>query len=210
MLQTDAPLAIPLWINGHAYLTLAPAFQDVRNPSSREVLRRTPLCGAAEAQKAVEAAQAALPLWCAQLASTRAALLSAVGEALAGYSGHFTRLIVEETGKESPAAETEVSKAVALLCGSLSVNASGAAGVVGIVGNAAAPLLDPLLLAVPALMAGAVVVIKPNPEMPSAIFALAELTGRCAFPGGVFSILHGAEAAVDGLRAVEGVSVLFA
>lgn len=210
MLQTDAPLAIPLWINGHAYLTLAPAFQDVRNPVSCQVLRRTPLCGAAEAQKAVEAAQAALPLWCAQPASTRAALLAAVGEALAGYSGHFARLIVEETGKESPAAEAEVGKAVALLCGSLSADASGAAGVMGIVGNAAAPLLDPLLLAVPALMAGAVVVIKPNPEMPSAIFALAELTGRCAFPGGVFSILHGAEAAVDGLRAVEGVSVLFA
>lgn len=213
MLQTDAPLAIPLWINGHAYLTLAPAFQDVRNPVSREVLRRTPLCGAAEAQKAVEAAQAALPLWCAQPASTRAALLTAVGEALAGYAGHFARLIVEETGKEALAAEAEVGKAVALLCGSLTANASAAAGVVGIVGivsNGAAPLLDPLRLAVPALMAGAVVVIKPNPEMPSAIFALAELTGRCAFPGGVFSILHGAEAAVDGLRALEGVSLLFA
>ncbi|MBK7422990.1 MAG: aldehyde dehydrogenase [Propionivibrio sp.] len=210
MLQTDAPLAIPLWINGHAYLTLAPAFQDVRNPLSREVLRRTPLCGAAEAQKAVEAAHAALPLWCAQPATARAAMLVAVGEALAGYAGHFARLIVEETGKEQLAAEAEVSKAVALLCGSLTAGAPAAAGVVGIVGNAAAPLLDLLRLAVPALMAGAVVVIKPNPEMPSAIFALAELTGRCAFPGGVFSILHGAEAAVDGLRAAEGVSLFFA
>lgn len=209
MLQTDAPLAIPLWINGHAYLTLAPAFQDVRNPVNREVLRRTPLCGAAEAKKAVEAAQAALPLWCAKPAIARAALLAAVGEALAGYSGHFAKLIVEETGKETPAAEAEVGKAVALLCGSLTANAPGAAGVVGIIGNAAAPLLGPLLLAVPALMAGAVVVVKPNPVMPSAIFALAELTGRCAFPGGVFSILHGAEAAVDGLRALEGVSLLF-
>ena len=210
MLQNDVPLAIPLWINGHAYLTLAPAFQDVRNPLSREVLRRTPLCGAAEAQKAVEAAHAALPLWCAQPATARAALLVAVGEALAGYAGHFARLIVEETGKEQLAAEAEVSKAVALLCGSLTASAPAAAGVVGIVGSAAAPLLDPLRLAVPALMAGAVVVIKPDPEMPSAIFALAELTGRCAFPGGVFSILHGAEAAVDGLRAVEGVSLFFA
>lgn len=210
MLKTDAPLAIPLWINGHAYLTLAPAFQDVRSPVSREVLRRTPLCGAVEAQKAVDAAQAALPLWSIQPASTRAALLAALGEALAGYTGHFARLIVQETGKQTSDAETEVGTVVALLCGSLTTKALGVTGVVGIVGNAASPLLDPLLLAVPALMAGAVVVIKPNPEMPSAIFALAELTARCAFPGGVFSILHGAEAAVDGLRSVEGVSVLFA
>lgn len=210
MLQTDTPPAIPLWINGHAYLTLAPAFQDVRNPVSREVLRRTPLCGAAEAQKAVEAAHTALPLWRAQPATARAALLVAVGQALAGYAGHFARLIVEETGKETPAAEAEVGKAVALLCGSLNAKASGAAAVAGIVGNAEAPLLDPLRLAVPALLAGAVVVIKPDPEMPSAIFALAELTARCAFPGGVFSVLHGAEAAVLGLRAIEGVSLLFA
>ena len=50
MRQTDEPLAIPLWINGHAYLTLAPAFLDVRNPASGEILRRTPLCGADQAR----------------------------------------------------------------------------------------------------------------------------------------------------------------
>ncbi|MBK9028921.1 MAG: aldehyde dehydrogenase family protein [Propionivibrio sp.] len=80
---------------------------------------------------------------------------------------------------------------------------------IGIVGDSKAPLLGALQIAVPTLLAGSVVVIKPNPETPSAIFALAELTGRCAFPGGVFSILHGGEAAVEGLRDADGVRLFF-
>jgi acyl-CoA reductase-like NAD-dependent aldehyde dehydrogenase len=201
MLQADEPLAIPLWINGHAYLTMAPAFVDVCNPVSGEVLRRTPLCGAGEAQQAVAAAQAALVRWAAQPASARAAVLAAVGDALAGYAGHFAALIAQESGKEAAAADAEVAAAIALLRSDV---ADDSAGVVGIVGASASPLLAALRLAVPALLAGAVVVVRPAPETPSALFALAELSSRCALPGGVFSIVHGGQAAVDGLRAATG------
>lgn len=212
MFQTDDPLAIPLWINGHAYLTMAPAFQDVCNPASREVLRRTPLCGSAEALKAVDAAQVALSTWATQDVAARAALLASVGEALSDYAGHFAGLIAEETGKDVASADGEVAGAVALLHGTAAGEASDqidAVSVVGIVGDSKAPLLGSLQIAVPALLEGSVVVIKPNPKTPSAIFALAELTGRCGFPGGVFSILHGGEAAVEGLRDVAGVRLLF-
>ena len=204
MLQLDDPLAIPLWINGHAYLTMAPAFLDVRNPVDGRILRRTPLCGADAAQKAVAAAQAALLPWAAHDATLRAAFFAAVGEALAGYAEHFARLIVEETGKDRDAATAEVDAAVALLRAAVPGKASG---VLGVVGDTAMPLLGALQLAVPALLAGATVVVRPSPEAPSALFALAELTGRCAFPGGVFNILHGGEAAVAGLRAA-GVEIL--
>lgn len=209
MQQANVPLAVPLWINGHAYLTLAPAFQEVCDPLSGKILRRTPLCGASEVQRAVTAAQAALSEWAARTATERAALLDALGVALSGYAGHFARLIVEETGKPAAMADAEVLRTVALLRGEMGGNAACPAGVVGIVGAPAATLLDPLRMAVPALRAGAVVIIKPSPETPSAIFALAELTGRCAFPAGVFSIVHGGEAAVDGLRA-SGVSLIYA
>lgn len=205
MSQTDDALVIPLWINGHAYLTMAPAFLDVCNPLSGEVLRRTPLCGAGEAQKAVEAAQGALASWVAQGVTARASLLAAVGEALASYASHFAKLIGEETGKQASAADAEVAEAVTLLRSAVGGNA---AGVVGIVGDAASPLFGLLRLAVPALLAGATVVLKPDPGAPSAIFALAELTGRCGFPGGVFNILQGGEAAQDGLRRAEGIKFL--
>ena len=206
MMQTDEPLAIPLWINGHAYLTLAPAFFDVRNPVNGEILRRTPLCGAVQARQAVAAAQAAALPWAAQPAAARATLLAALAEALASYAAHFAALIVEESGKDALLAATEVADAIALLrCPPI----GEASGVVAIVGHAEAPLLSSLRLAVPALVAGASLVIRPQPQAPSAIFALAELSGRCGFPGGVINILQGGDDAEEGLRAA-GLTPLFA
>ena len=217
MEQVEATPAIPLWINGHAYLTVAAAFCEVRNPRTGQVLRRTPLCDASVAQHAVAAAQAALAGWAVQTASARAALLGALAAALSGYAGHFAALLAEETG-EPAAAAAEVTQAVALLRGDLAPQAAESAGpsaaqnaadVVGIVGASSAPLYGPLRLAVPALLAGAVVIVKPSPATPSALYALAELTALCHFPGGVFSVVHGGEAAVEGLRGA-GVRMLFA
>lgn len=217
MEQVKATPAIPLWINGHAYLTVAVAFYEVCNPRTGELLRRTPLCDARVAQHAVAAAQAASAAWAARTASARAALLGALAAALSGYAGHFAALLAEETG-DPAAAAAEVAQAVALLRGDLAPQAAASAGpsaaqnaahVVGIVGTSSAPLYGPLRLAVPALLAGAVVIVKPSPATPSALYALAELTARCHFPGGVFSVVQGGEAAVDGLRGA-GVRMLFA
>ena len=198
MLHHDDPPVIPLWINGHAYLTMVPAFQDVRSTATGKTVRRTPLCGADSARAAVAAAQAALLPWAAQGAASRTALFAALGDALAGYAEHFSGLITEETGKSCDAAAAEVDAAVALLRAAVPGNASG---VLGVAGATAMPLLAALQRAVPALLAGATVVVRPSPEAPSALFALAELTGRCGFPGGTFNILHGGEAAMEGLRA---------
>ena len=204
MMQNDDALAIPLWINGHAYLTLAPHFLDVRNPASGEVLRRTPLCGAATAQQAVAVAAAAVAPWAARPAAERAALLGALGAALAAYAAHFARLIVEEAGSDGTQAAGEVADAVALLRSPPLGDASGVLAVV-----ASSPLLPPLQLAVPALMAGAALVIRPSPQTPSALFALAELSGRCGFPGGVLNVVHGDDDVVAALRA-SGVKLLSA
>src|ERR1035437_688828 len=109
MFQTDAPLAIPLWINGHAFLTVTPAFQDVRDPLNGKVLRRIPLCGADEVRMAVAAAQAALASWTGLPATVRAALLSAVGDALSSYSDHFARLIRSEVRMAVAAAQAALA-----------------------------------------------------------------------------------------------------
>lgn len=205
MIESDAAPAIPLWINGHIFLTMASTFIDVRNPKTGEVLRRTPLCGADEALKAVDAAQAALSHWASKTNNARAALLADVALALEGYAGHFAELLVEETGKDAAAAAVEVAAAIALLRAAVAGDVSG---VVAVVSDDTAPLLGPLSRAIPALLAGATVVLKPSPQAPSAIFALAELTARNAVPGGVFNIVQGDEAAVDGLCAASAVSVL--
>ena len=119
---TDIPPALPLWRDGHAYLTVTPAFLDVRNPRSGEVLRRIPLCAADEAHKALASAQAAL--------------------------------------------------------------------------------------AAAAMAGGSTVVVRPAPQAPSALLALAELASSCALPPGVLNIVHGDEDVVEDLWAVCGLSVV--
>lgn len=209
MSENDEILAIPLWLNGHAYLTMAPAFFDVRDARSGQIRRRTPLCGAREAEAAVDAARDALPSWATLTLEARATLLTRLADALSGYADHFAGLIGEETGKDTAAASAEVTAAVHVLRAVASAGArTGGRGIVAVVSDDLAPLLGPLQLAAPALLGGATIVLKPSPRAPSAAFALAELTARAGFPGGVVNLLHGDLAAVEGLCSVPAVSLL--
>ena len=171
--------------------------------------KRQPLCGAAEALATVESACNALPAWAALTAEARATLLAALADALAGYAEHFAGLIAEETGKDAAAAAAEVSTALQVLrTATAGAAATGGGRVVAVVSDDRAPLLGLLQQAGPALLAGATLVLKPSPKAPSAAFAVAELTARSGFPGGVFNILQGDLAAIEGLCAAEEVSLL--
>jgi acyl-CoA reductase-like NAD-dependent aldehyde dehydrogenase len=198
MTDPEDILALPLWINGHAYLTMADAFFDVVNPKTGELLRRTPLCGADIAAKAVAAAQAVLPKWALDPDNEREAKLLPIADALEGYAAHFAALIVAETGKDEAAATAEVAEAVALLRAPWALTLM-AGTVVAVVNDDREPLLGLLSLAIPALLAGGVVVAKPSPKAPSAAFAFAELTARAGLPDGVFNILQGDLEAIEGL-----------
>ena len=151
MSETDQVLAIPLWINGHAYLTMAKAFYDVRDAATSEVKRRTPLCGAAEALSATASAKEALAPWVATSANERARLLAALADALAEYDEHFAGLISEETGKDAATAAGEVSAALNLLrTADPTAAASDCSTVVAVVSDDREPLLGPLRHAVAA------------------------------------------------------------
>ena len=208
MLQSEDALVIPLWINGRAYLTVAPTFVNVRNPRTGLVLRRTPMCGDREALQAVSSAQAALVPWNERSITCRSALFAELSRALAGYASHFSALITEENGMEIAAADAEVTAAIVLINNAAVGDGAGVPGVISIIGDAESSFLSVLSAAIPALMAGSTVIVRPRPEEPSSFFALAELTGQCGFPAGVFNILHGGERAVECLR-TSGVTRLF-
>jgi acyl-CoA reductase-like NAD-dependent aldehyde dehydrogenase len=205
MTNSDDVPAVPLWLAGHAYLTLARRFVDVREACSGRVLRRTPLCGADEVRRALNAARQTQPDWHACAAGERSRLLADLGGALLGYADHFARLIEDESGGDGASASAEVREAVAVLRAVPSVAAlpgslvaTPPACVVAIVGSAHAPLGALLRVAVPAWRAGAALVVLQPPRVPGAVFALAELSARCAFPAGVFNVLYGDAALIDG------------
>lgn len=191
----DGPMAIPLWINGRAYLTVSDAFFDVVNPSTGQAVRRVPLCGADEAAEAVAAARGAQPSWAAMGLMPRRVCLGNLATALDNYRGHFARLLVQDTGIELADAEAEVDAAVAALQG----GEVGETGVFGLVLDAGRPLAGFARAIAPALMAGATCVVKPSPRAPSAVYALCELSARADWPAGVLNLLQGDSAALEGL-----------
>ncbi len=201
-MPTDDYPILPLWIAGRACLRIPPACHDVR-ASDGTMLRRTPLCGEREVREAASAARAALPSWQACPASERAARLVALGEAIGQYADHFAALISAETGGGLEPAAREVAASVDLLLrapAALAAERTGFSGVVSIAGATDYPLQAPLALALPALLGGATVILCPAPQTPSALLACAELTASCAFPAGVFNIVHGGEEVLCALR----------
>ncbi|MEY2632613.1 MAG: hypothetical protein RIR00_1267 [Pseudomonadota bacterium] len=189
MLAPEGPLAVPLWINGHAYMTVTPDFFDVRNPQTGEVLRRTPLCNADEVAVAVRAAAEARPEWAASGAEVRQACLTALADAISHYGDHLSGLLAEESGLSAAACAAELAAATASL--RQPAAAETPAGVIGILAQNGAPLSSVLRPAAAALAAGATLVINPLPAVPGILFALAELTGRVGFPPGVLNVVLG-------------------
>ncbi|MDX9944080.1 MAG: aldehyde dehydrogenase family protein [Azonexus sp.] len=201
----EGPMAIPLWINGRAYLTVGERFFDVLNPSTGEARHRVPLCGADEAAEAVAAAQAAQGAWADLGLAERQAALRRLADGLSRYAGHFSKLLNQDLGC-GDAAAADVAAAVA----ALGLTSVGDAGVVALVIGADKPLSGLVAAMVPALLAGATVVVKPSPKAPSAAFALCELATRNAWPAGVLNLLHGDGPAIEGLCAAGVDRLIFA
>ncbi|HJW04788.1 MAG TPA: aldehyde dehydrogenase family protein [Azospira sp.] len=201
---TDAP-ALPLWIGGRAYLTMAPAFRDLQ-AADGQVLRRVPLCGADEVAVAVDGARLTLATWSAADVESRRGCVAAVADGLERYTGHFAKLLMEETGRDEAAAQAEVAATIAGLRALPAPHV--APRLVAAITDNRAPLLAPALLAGAALAAGAVVVLKPSPLAPSCALAVAELFTRGGLPDGACNLVQGDEAAVAGLCVHPRVDVL--
>ena len=201
--QPDELPVIPLWIGGHAYLTITEVFATVRRASDAEPLRRVPLCSTREVGTALRSAREALPLWSTLPMTTRLQFLAEVGKTLSDHASHFAGLIQEETNIPLPEAEAEVAMAIDCLhdrhTANDGLNAAPeaialppTAGTIAIAcGTRPHPLSGFLRLAAPAWQAGHVVIARASADAPSTLFALAELTARCHWPAGTFCLLYG-------------------
>jgi succinate-semialdehyde dehydrogenase / glutarate-semialdehyde dehydrogenase len=174
--------AIPMWVNGHAFLTVSDAFHEVINPVTAE---------------AVAAARAAQSSWAEMGMQARRICLGRLADGLENYAGHFAQLLMAETGFDEARANGEVAVAV----GALRLAAVGETGVIALAIDDTRPLAGLAEALAPALMAGATVVVKPSIKAPSVAYALCELTARAEWPAGVVNLIQGDAAAIDGLCA---------
>ena len=185
---------------------------EVRSPYSGDVIGRVAKAGAAEARRAVDAAEAAMrePL----PAHKRAEILVRVAGGLGRRHEEVAQTIATEAGKPLKAARVEASRAMSTftfaavearkLAGEMVPMDASQAGAgklaftlrrpIGVVG-AISPFNFPLNLVAhkvaPALAAGCAVVLKPASQTPFSALLLAELMTEAELPPGWLNVLVG-------------------
>ncbi|MGZ8362764.1 MAG: aldehyde dehydrogenase family protein [Caulobacteraceae bacterium] len=165
---------------------------------------------AADVDRAVAAARAALPGWSKGVAQARGDVLDRVGTTLLAREAELGELLAREEGKTLAEARGEVQRAgrIFKFFAGETLRASGeimppmrpgvdtqarreAVGVVGMITPWNFPIAIPAWKAAPALAFGNCVVMKPADMTPASAWALAEIIHEAGAPAGVFNLVMG-------------------
>ena len=183
---------------------------DVTNPATGEKLGTIPKMGTAETRRAIDAANAALPLWKKKTAKERATILRKWFDLMMANQEDLAVLMTCEQGKPLAESRGEIAYAAAFIewFAEEGKRIYGETipghmhdrrlfvlkepiGVVGAITPWNFPSAMITRKAGPALAAGCTFVCKPATETPYSAFALCELAERAGIPKGVLNILSG-------------------
>jgi len=225
--RTDVP-TLRNYVNGEWIEPEAESLLDVENPSTGEVLARVPLSTAAEANRAVEAADAAFADWGATPVGRRVRSLDRLVRLLRRDEETLARSITEEMGKSVPDSRAEVKRLVEnceVACGmpvlqqgdkliGASYGIDGEVlrlplGVFAMIPPFNFPGMVPFWFAPYALATGNTYIVKPSEQTPVTMAAIAGLIEKAEFPPGVFNVVHGDKTVANALMEhprVKGVS----
>ncbi|MEJ2611909.1 MAG: NAD-dependent succinate-semialdehyde dehydrogenase, partial [Candidatus Thiodiazotropha sp.] len=182
----------------------------VTNPATGEEIVSVPVCGGAETEKAIVAAQVAQKQWAAKTAKERALVMRRWFELIMENLDDLAQIMTIEQGKPLAEAKGEIAYAASFIEW-FSEEAKRAYGEVipspmpnrkmvvikQPIGVCAAitPWNFPSAMitrkAAPALASGCSMVVKPAEQTPLSAFALAELAERAGVPAGVLSVITG-------------------
>jgi aldehyde dehydrogenase (NAD+) len=196
-------------INGEA--VAGDAVGESVNPSNLDdVVARYPKGGAAEVDRAVEAARAALPGWSEGSPEVRSDVLDKAGTLIMSRAKELGTLLSREEGKTLPEGTGEVMRA-ARICKYFAGEAlrrhgqtlestrpgidvqtyREPIGVFGLITPWNFPIAIPAWKSAPALAFGNTVVLKPATPTPAIAYAFAEILIEAGAPPGVFNLVIG-------------------
>jgi acyl-CoA reductase-like NAD-dependent aldehyde dehydrogenase len=197
---------------------------EVRDPATGELIRRVPSLDAAAVAALVADARAAQPGWEALGFRGRAAVFHAAQKWLIDNSERMVDTICAESGKTRDDGQVEISVSAQsfgfwakmapkylsdeklrsrspFALGRKVVIRYSPIGVIGVIGPWNYPLVNVFLDAVPALMAGNSVALKPSEVTPLTALLIAEMMDASGIPKGVLQVATGAretgEAVID-------------
>ena len=203
------------FINGEWVAADSGATIAVKNPATGAKIAQVPNAGKAETQRAIRAAEQALPLWCKKTAGERSAILKRWHGLLMQHQDALGELITLEQGKPLAEAKGEIAYAASYI----EWYAEEAKRVYGetipgaqenqriIVTRepvgvcvAITPWNFPAAMitrkVAPALAVGCTIVVKPASETPLTALAIAALAAEAGVPNGVFSVVTGSAKAI--------------
>ncbi|WP_276274103.1 aldehyde dehydrogenase family protein [Haloarcula litorea] len=184
---------------------------EVRNPADRsDVVGQFQQSGTADAEAAVEAADAASEDWAGTPGPERGRILRAAGQRLAERKDELTETLVREEGKARPEAAGEVQRAVDIFAyyaakasdvgGTVKASSSEdtrlytvnePVGVAGLITPWNYPIAIPAWKIAPALATGNTIVFKPASQAPDVSRKLVECLDEAGLPDGVLNYVTG-------------------
>ncbi|SFP72155.1 succinate-semialdehyde dehydrogenase / glutarate-semialdehyde dehydrogenase [Geopseudomonas sagittaria] len=200
------------WVDADDGATFA-----VTNPADLSPICSVASVGAAETERAIAAAEAALPAWREKTAKERSALLRKWFELIMANQEDLARLLSWEQGKPLTESRGEIAYGASFIewfaeeakriygdviphdkQGRRLVVIKQPIGVVAAITPWNFPNAMITRKAGPALAAGCTIVIKPASETPLSALALAELAVRAGIPAGVVNVVTGNARAIGG------------
>jgi succinate-semialdehyde dehydrogenase/glutarate-semialdehyde dehydrogenase len=190
---------------------------EVTDPGTGQVLGTVPNMGQAETERAIDAAEAALPAWRARTAADRAKILRKFFDLMIANQDALGELLTREQGKPLAEAKGEVAYSASFIewfaeegkraYGDVVPSHAADRRIVVLkqpIGVVAAitPWNFPSAMIGrkigPALAAGCTVVLKPASATPFSALALAQIAEEAGVPAGVFSVVTGSARAIGG------------
>ncbi len=218
---------IPVLIGGKWTGPCVENFTDVHNPSTGEVIARTPMCGAADVDAAVQAAGAAFKKWSQTPAPSRAEILFKYRTLLTEHLEELARIVTRENGKTLDEARGDVRRGLEVVdfgCG-IAHLAKGETvpqvaeqidgmtmrepiGVCAGITPFNFPAMVPMWMFPLAIACGNAFILKPSEKVPLTAVRLAELFMEAGLPDGVLNIVHGGREVVDALCGHPGIAAV--
>ncbi|QDT00880.1 CoA-acylating methylmalonate-semialdehyde dehydrogenase [Adhaeretor mobilis] len=185
-------------------------FTEVFNPSTGEVIARTPHLSAEQTNDVVAAAKAALPAWRETPVVERARVMFRYRALMEQHFEELAALVTREHGKTLAEARAEVNRGVemvefaaglpSLMMGETlpniarSVDAEAVKHPVGVCVGITPynfPNMVPLWMFPVAITCGNTFILKPSEKVPLSAVRLAELLLEAGLPEGVMNVAHG-------------------
>lgn len=199
------------YINGEWVSAQSGATLESRNPADwRELVATFPRSDAADVDAAVAAARMAFSSWRLVPAPARAELIYRVGELLLQHKEKLAQLISQEMGKPLTEARGDVQEGIdcalysagegrrmfgqttpSEMPNKFAMTMRMPVGVCALIAPWNFPVAIPCWKALPALVCGNTVILKPAEDTPACATLLIQIFQQAGFPTGVINLVHG-------------------